>query len=487
MTEVRTFRAASMQEALDLVRIELGPDAVILHTREITHRRFLPIFKPRREVEITAGLGVNVRPAATSPAKRVAAPAGVSKGASSAGPKSAASAMMTAPPRRGNRLDISSEPSEDLATLLRAVKSQTANTPPARQSNPSARPKPSRGTPFGRVADHGEDLLGVETPSTNSSRRRASASAPPSAKPQAAASSDDAAARLSAKLDAIHRMIEDLGRSGNVPRAEEVPGELFQLYTELIDVEIPEDLARDLVCRLKRSCAPDQLADIEDARQLLQAMVESEIRCCDPISPRPGQRKVVALVGATGVGKTTTIAKLAANFRLRDGIRMGLVTVDTYRIAAVEQLRTYAEIIDLPMKIVTSPQEMRRALDEFSGLDLVLIDTAGRSPGDELQIQELKSLLAEARVDEVHLVMSMTASLRHLESTARKFAAASATSLILTKLDEAPGLGSLLSIARSVRLPISYVTTGQGVPDDIEPARADRLARLVLGSELVHC
>ncbi len=117
---------------------------------------------------------------------------------------------------------------------------------------------------------------------------------------------------------------------------------------------------------------------------------------------------MVALVGPTGVGKTTTIAKLAANFRLRDGIRMGLVTVDTYRIAAVEQLRTYAEIIDLPMKVVTSPREMRRALEELQGLDLILIDTAGRSPRDELKIQELKSLLNEAQVDEVHLVLSLT-------------------------------------------------------------------------------
>ena len=96
-------------------------------------------------------------------------------------------------------------------------------------------------------------------------------------------------------------------------------------------------------------------------------MVEEEIRCSGPIAALPGKRKVVALVGPTGVGKTTTIAKLAANFRLRDGVKMGLVTVDTYRIAAVEQLRTYAEIIDLPMKVVTSPPEMRQALDDWSG------------------------------------------------------------------------------------------------------------------------
>jgi flagellar biosynthesis protein FlhF len=189
------------------------------------------------------------------------------------------------------------------------------------------------------------------------------------------------------------------------------------------------------------------------------------------------------LVGATGVGKTTTIAKLAANFRLRDQVKMGLVTVDTYRIAAVEQLRTYAEIIDLPMKVVTNPIEMRRALDDLIGLDLVLIDTAGRSPRDELQIQELKRLLQEARVDEVHLVLSLTSSLRSLLASAEKFASANASSLILTKLDEAAGLGNLLALSRDVSLPISYLTTGQDVPNDIEPARANRIARLILGSD----
>lgn len=105
---------------------------------------------------------------------------------------------------------------------------------------------------------------------------------------------------------------------------------------------------------------------------------------------------------------------MAANFRLRDGIKIGLVTVDTFRVAAVEQLRTYAEIIDLPMKVVTSPLEMRRTLDELVGLDLILIDTGGRSPRDELKIQELKSLLAEAQADEVHLVLSLTAGVSSL-------------------------------------------------------------------------
>jgi flagellar biosynthesis protein FlhF len=285
------------------------------------------------------------------------------------------------------------------------------------------------------------------------------------------------------QLHAIRQMLENLTTSSRPVGAAEIPAELFELYAELIDAEVEDNLAREFILKLKEYATPAQLQDPNASRALLTAMVESDLRVGGPIAVTPGQRKVVALVGSTGVGKTTTIAKLAANFRLRDGIKMGLVTVDTYRIAAVEQLRTYAEIIDLPMKVVTNPLEMRRVMDELVGLDLVLIDTAGRSPRDELQIQELKRLLAEAGTNEVHVVLSLTSSLRTLAATVEKFQPVGTTGLILTKLDEAAGMGTLLSLARQVPLPVNYLTTGQDVPDDIEPANKTRMARLILGQE----
>lgn len=191
----------------------------------------------------------------------------------------------------------------------------------------------------------------------------------------------------------------------------------------------------------------------------------------------------MALVGPTGVGKTTTIAKLAANYRLRERRRVGLVTVDTYRIAAVEQLRTYADIIDLPMEVAATPRDMRAAIDRLSGQELILIDTAGRSPRDEVKIQELKCLLAECRADEVHLVLSSVSGGICLEKTAEQFVSVGVTSLLLTKLDEAGGLGGLLSLLRRSRLPLSYLTHGQNVPDDIEAADGKKLARIMVGME----
>jgi flagellar biosynthesis protein FlhF len=215
----------------------------------------------------------------------------------------------------------------------------------------------------------------------------------------------------------------------------------------------------------------------------IAGMIEGDIRVAGPIKVNPGQCRVAALVGPTGVGKTTTIAKLAANFRLKEKRRVGLITVDTYRIAAVEQLRTYADIIDLPMLVVSSPREMREAIQRMNNLDLILMDTAGRSPRDEVRIQELRAFLTEAGADEVHLVLSSVAASRTLEETAQRFAAVGATAMILTKLDEASGLGNVLPVVRSGGLPLSYLTNGQNVPDDIETANARRLARLILTVE----
>jgi flagellar biosynthesis protein FlhF len=135
------------------------------------------------------------------------------------------------------------------------------------------------------------------------------------------------------------------------------------------------------------------------------------------------------------------------------------------------------------MQVVSTPREMREAVKRMNGMDLILMDTAGRSPKDGIKIQELKAFLAEAAVDEVHLVLSSVASARTLEQTAERFAAVGTTAILFTKLDEATSFGNLLPVLRSSRLPLSYLTNGQNVPDDIEIARVDRVAQLVLGME----
>lgn len=458
MSDVRTFKAASMQEALNLVRQEMGSDAVILQTKQIPGRKgLLPWSKPKEEFEITAGLDIKVRtPSAVQPNKRAAA--GVRHRASNLQPTNANASAY-------------------------AESDAPVDTPP-RSAAPARRPA---------LPERQPEYPAAPSPAPVRSRfdQRAPATAPRPTAPSRAVPSQsqpthkayDPTEEFAEKLDAIQAMLESLDRRTRSQRSTDVPTELFHIYTNLIDAEVDESIAHELITKLKENATPEQLKDTTSSKALLAALIESQLACTRPIRAIPGQRKVVALVGPTGVGKTTTIAKLAANFRLRDNVKMGLVTVDTYRIAAVEQLRTYAEIIDLPMKVVSTPREMQQALDEMVGLDLILVDTAGRSPSDDLKIQELEQLFREVPIDEVSLVMGMTSSVKSLEAIAKRFQVAKPTSMILTKLDEAPVMGSLLTLSQSVQLPVRYLTTGQDVPDDIEPANAARMARLILGED----
>ena len=509
--DVRTFKAPTLEACLELVHRDLGPDAVVLHTRQSTKRGLLPWSRTREEVEITAGTGLSQhksqsRPSATvarlaaapAPARFETADAVLQPPPNLLGQSAAERAPLRAATASVNRLPVHPTPvrpevqipeeagerrtgSQTIAARLAAI---AAGAPPttAAQAVPSVTPpapavmapKPASTLPPLReraAAPAATPAPAVSKPAT-----------PVVATARYVPSSDPTLA-IQQRLDMLQKMLSDLGRQSRNRGVEDIPAELFSSFTQLIDAEVDEEVARDVILRLRNMLQPAQRQDPAAVQAVLTALIEKELRIGPVITPQRGRRKVVALVGPTGVGKTTTIAKLAANFRLRDGARLGLITVDTYRVAAVEQLRTYAEIMDLPMKVVTSPQEMRRALDELTGLDLVLIDTAGRSPKDELKLQELKSVLAEACPDEVHLVMSLAAGSRLLQATAAQFQPAGVTSLILTKLDEASGPGSLLNIARSVPVPVSYLTTGQDVPTDIEPAHASRMARLVTGQE----
>ena len=220
-------------------------------------------------------------------------------------------------------------------------------------------------------------------------------------------------------------------------------------------------------------------ADQED-HATRQRRLEQDICVSGPIRVGGDRAKVVAFVGPTGVGKTTSIAKLAAHFALEKTCRVGLITVDTFRIAAVEQLRTYAEIMDLPLEVVSSPSEMREAVERLAELDLILLDTAGRSPRDEVRVAELRQMLAEAGASDIVLVLSAAAGLESCQNAADSFGRLGANSVLLTKIDEATSLSGLIPLLCNPHLPLSYLTDGQNVPDDIFPAIPRDLAQRIL-------
>jgi len=416
--EIKTFRAKTMPQALDLVRRELGPEAMVLHTRELN-----------------AGL---VRRMLWGRAYEIAATPypPPSKGGARGGIHDHANEYDVVPPPQHASRSFPPVPSPLRGGLGRGEEAGTRSTTPP--LTPPRQGEGNRNLNFSLSPDPVDDQIAE-----------------------------------------LQSLVEQLrARAADSPQRE-IPPALFNLFTDLIEADIDEEVARELIDRLRREPSLDP-RDPRAARNRLACLLESELHVAGPIHAATGAGRVVALVGPTGVGKTTTIAKLAANYRLRENRRVGLITVDTYRIAAVEQLRTYAEIIDLPMEVVSTPREMREAVRRMQEFDLVLMDTAGRSPRDEVRIRELRAMLGEAGPHEVHLVLSAAASARSLAAAAEKFAAVGVTAIIVTKLDEATALGNLLSLARHSRLPFSYLTDGQNVPDDIAVAEPRPLAKMIL-------
>ncbi len=262
------------------------------------------------------------------------------------------------------------------------------------------------------------------------------------------------------------------------------PEPLTEAYASLIAQELSRDLAERVVAVLQSELDPKSLADPALVRAALLEQVAMLVPTAEDlefVKPRDGRPRTIAFVGPTGVGKTTTLAKIAATMTLRDEIRVGLVTADTYRIAAVDQLRTYADILGVQLEVASGPVEMRAALERCRDLDAVLIDTPGRSQNDADRIADLRALIDAARPHETHLVLSGTAAERVLLREAEAFSTLGPDRVVLTKLDEAVTFGMLVSVVRRIGRRISWVTTGQEVPTDVERATSERLANLMLG------
>ena len=420
--QIRRYEGSTMKDALDQVRQELGPDAVILEARRSRGRglgAFLsilgfgkaPVFEVLATVDVEEDADSRSFQAVTWVPSPLAAHADV--------------------PATGFHAEVEIEAAAEAKTEAKVEE----ETPP-RAIEPAMQAAVSP-----RIRE-----------------------VPPS--PAASASGPLATLKVLEREAAVRA------------RAAGLSPEMADLYAHLVEEDVAEDVAFAVVHQLGMADAPQR--DTERFREWAGEHAAGLVRMSGPIQIVRDRRKVVAFIGPTGVGKTTTIAKIAAGFALFAKARVALVTADTYRIAAIEQIRSYAEIIGIPCEVVHSPKDMEQVLADLADYELVLIDTAGRSPNNPARMYELRNMIDAAMPEEIHLVLSSTTRRRDLDNLVDRFAAVGFDRVILTKLDESMTFGAVFNVHAKCAKPFSYFTNGQSVPEDIETATQSQVAGMIL-------
>lgn len=255
------------------------------------------------------------------------------------------------------------------------------------------------------------------------------------------------------------------------------------IYNQLIYNEVDNRYAETIINEIKNNLNKD--ATLDNVLASIYQKIILKLGQPKTIQIGEGEPKFIYFVGPTGVGKTTTIAKIASELKVQKKNKIALITSDTYRIAAVEQLRTYANILGVPLKVVYSEEEMKKARDEFKDYDLVLIDTAGRSHRSREQREDIERLLLAVPEEEreAYLVLSATTKYRDLLNIADAYSDITKYNIIFTKLDETSCIGNILNIRMHTGEELSYTTLGQNVPEDIEVINPQNIAKQLLGGQ----
>ncbi len=329
-----------------------------------------------------------------------------------------------------------------------------------------------------------------------------SAFLPEPTKDKVAAPSDGETTAIEKKLDHLQSLYTNIEKKITETREKKVEDEVPQsqssqgeedeeldkvetckklIFEQLLQNEVTEEYAGQLMDEIQRSIKPESSLDAilgNVYQKIILKLGQAKV-----IDTEDAKRKFIFFVGPTGVGKTTTIAKIASDLKLNKRLNVAMVTADTYRIAAVEQLKTYANILGVPLKVVYSVEDMKEHLAELMEYDVVLIDTAGRSHLSDEHAKELKDLLdclgEEER--EVFLVLSTTTKYRDLVMVTEVYDGIAKYNLIFTKLDETSCIGNIYNIRVLTNASLSYTTSGQNVPDDISKMDPQNIAKQLLG------
>ncbi|MEN1984950.1 flagellar biosynthesis protein FlhF [Paenibacillus hubeiensis] len=447
---VKQYVVETMPEAMLQIRKDLGSDAVILSTKEVKVGGVLGMFRKKRievvaaiekEEKGDAGRQVTVPSASSVPlVPRTRVPEAYRQTASSF----AQDFEKKVSPQEENP-EIKSDQVEEMRSAPEQNDLGRGAAGAAPGSDAEDKPRPE-----------GADFS-VSTSETNQQSGETH--------------------ELMAELRDIKRMMNRLAQQGTA--ADSFPEDLASLKDRLQDQELWSELSDKWFEEVLNNMEENEL-DPEGARRAVQQEIVRFLieRIDEGIRP---DTRIVYVAGPTGVGKTTTIAKLAAEQMFNKQRKVGFITSDTYRISAVEQLRTYASILNVPLEVVQSPGDTQRAISRLQECDLIFMDTAGRNYRNELLVSELQSLLAPVEHSETYLVISLTSKSRDMIEIANHFSKYGLDKVIFTKMDETGSYGPMFNLLHQFPIKLAYLTNGQNVPDHLLKPDADQLADMLLG------
>lgn len=270
--------------------------------------------------------------------------------------------------------------------------------------------------------------------------------------------------------------IENYSSKLNSVVKEPIEKELKEVVDTLINHEVQKPLIKMVVNQLKKS---KSLLNSSNLNEYVISCLSSMIPTADFKLAKGKKSKVVALVGPTGVGKTTSIAKLAAISKILHNLDVGIISIDTYRLGAIDQLRIFSEISNIDLLVAYEPEEMPELLAKLKTKDLIFIDTVGRNPKNKEELRKIRKFLEEIKVDETFLVLSATSSAKNMMDAAEKFGMFNYTSFLFSKIDEAITYGNLMNVSSHFNKPIIFLTNGQVIPDDIISADSEYIAKII--------
>lgn len=505
--QIKSFKAPTLKEAMANVKSELGVDAVILHTNKIKKGGILG-FHAKEIVEVIAAVEdepvvKEQKPAMDTGAasEAVLQAAAAARASRNSAPEPEPQPMQPQPTGNFTPRNMVSQyqtagtieaishamaqntPSPTFGEVLAsvnkaqeqagqpAVNEQAASVAPAVDMNPGVEQPVVKEEPVEPVSVDEEKLVSAESDAEQLTPEK-----------EVETDSEDAA-DLDVKeqeiLDLQNQLEEMKSMLVEMSRNKDEAGGIPNLQRAMEAQGISQHVLEDMISKLNGTeiLAPQNSIK---ALKALEKYVRKAIRIANGITLYSDKPKIVALIGPTGVGKTTTLAKIAAKFVLEEGAKVALITADTYRISAVEQLKTYSDILGLPLEIVYNPQALQEAIEKHRDKQLILLDTAGRSQYNAYQMKELSELLNIDADIEKHLVMSATTKTSDGLELLDNFSLCKPDRVIFTKVDETKTHGIILNILHRRKAALSYLTNGQSVPDDIEPASIEKLAELLL-------